>query len=69
MSIHDSLREHKESLDNLYSEHLETVLSLQETLIRDILPGVVDELRLDPASEDSARQWLHDTGTLSSAPC
>ncbi|OCH91704.1 hypothetical protein OBBRIDRAFT_728303 [Obba rivulosa] len=64
MSMHDLLQEHKNLLDDLYNEHLETVLALQDTLINDILPGLVDEFRLNPASEARAREWLQDTAFL-----
>lgn len=63
MSIHESLREYKDQLDKLYEEHLETVRALQDTLIHDILPDVVNELSLGPRSEARAREWLEDTGT------
>ncbi|EMD33718.1 hypothetical protein CERSUDRAFT_117796 [Gelatoporia subvermispora B] len=64
MSIHDSLREYKDQLDKLYEEHLETVRALQDTLIHDILPDVVNELSLGQRSETRAREWLEDTDSL-----
>ncbi|KZT29158.1 CRAL/TRIO domain-containing protein [Neolentinus lepideus HHB14362 ss-1] len=50
-----------EALNVLYQKHLQTVQSLQNTLLDYILPGVVDELSLDESGECWARSWLEDT--------
>ncbi|KAH9058771.1 CRAL-TRIO domain-containing protein, partial [Lactarius vividus] len=44
----------------LYFEHRETVQDLQNTLLTQILPNVVDELGLDKATRERAEEWLHD---------
>lgn len=46
-----------------YHANLEDVYSLQDTLIRDILPTVADELELSPESQDWGKEWLSDTRT------
>jgi len=38
------------------------VLDLQASLIRDILPSVVDEFGLGPDATEWAAEWLNDTG-------
>ncbi|TFK53555.1 CRAL/TRIO domain-containing protein [Heliocybe sulcata] len=54
------LRANCEALNALYQKHLQTVQSLQNTLLDYILPGVVDELGLDESAELWARTWLED---------
>ncbi|KAH8995766.1 CRAL-TRIO domain-containing protein, partial [Lactarius akahatsu] len=44
----------------LYFEHRETVQDLQNTLLTQILPNVVDEHGLDKAARERAEEWLHD---------
>ncbi|KAH9083934.1 CRAL-TRIO domain-containing protein, partial [Lactarius deliciosus] len=44
----------------LYFEHRETVQDLQNTLLTQILPNVVDELGLDKAARERTEEWLHD---------
>jgi hypothetical protein len=51
---------HKKLLEQ-YSSSINGVLSLQATLIGDILPGIEDELDLDAENAKWAREWLNDT--------
>ena len=44
-----------------YHTHLQDVRTLQETLICDILPSVVDEFELEPEAIEWAKEWLSDT--------
>ncbi len=63
MSIIEVLREKEEQLADLYQTNIESARSLQETLGREILPGLVDELNLDEEGEQRARSWLYDLRT------
>lgn len=45
-----------------YNSNIQSVLALQTTLIRDILPSVTDELGLSPEATEWAKEWLEDTG-------
>ena len=63
MSIIDVLREKEEHLAALYQSNFESAQNLQETLGRDILPGLVDELSLDEEGEQRAKSWLYDLRT------
>jgi hypothetical protein len=47
-------------LNSLYFDHRETVQHLQNALLTQILPNVVDELGLDKAARVWAEKWLHD---------
>ncbi|KAK2464172.1 hypothetical protein APHAL10511_003629 [Amanita phalloides] len=64
MSIQDRLQINHENLLKQYHANIETVSSLQATLLRDILPFVSDELRLGPEATEWAKFWLYDTSTL-----
>lgn len=59
MSIR-AIQDHYTHLNSLYWDHRETVQHLQNTLLTQILPNVVDELGLDKAARDWAEEWLHD---------
>lgn len=63
MSILEVLREKEEQLAELYHTNVVSTRSLQETLEREILPGLVDELSLDEEGEQRARPWLYDLRT------
>ncbi|KAI1795508.1 CRAL/TRIO domain-containing protein [Ganoderma leucocontextum] len=64
MSVIEVLREKEEQLAELYQGNIETARSLQETLRREILPGLVDELNLDEEGEQRARSWLYDLQSI-----
>ncbi|PFH49760.1 hypothetical protein AMATHDRAFT_76020 [Amanita thiersii Skay4041] len=64
MDIHEHLQANRQRLLEQYNTNLETVLALQATLLRDILPSVRDELDLSPDATEWARDWLCDTSTL-----
>ncbi|KAI9455473.1 CRAL-TRIO domain-containing protein [Lactarius psammicola] len=55
-----AIQDHHFLLNSLYSDHRETVQHLQNALLTQILPNVVDELGLDKAARDRAEEWLHD---------
>jgi len=61
MDIRSLLQANCDRLLEQYHSNLEAVLSLQATLIRDILPSVTDELELDPDATEWAKEWLKDT--------
>ena len=65
MDIQNLLQANCERLLEQYQSNLRDVRVLQETLVNDILPDVVDELSLGPEETDWARSWLNDTCTLS----
>lgn len=62
MESNASLRHNHEKLVNLYHEHLQTVRSLQRTVVDDIVPGILDELELGSDAAEWAREWADDTG-------
>lgn len=64
MIIQDLLQANYEKLLEQYNRNLEGVLSLQVTLIRDILPSIKDELELSPEATEWAKEWLEDTCTF-----
>lgn len=64
MDIQELLKANSEQLLATYNEHIDQVLDLQATLIRDILPSVVDEFELGPEATEWAREWLNDTGIV-----
>lgn len=66
MSIHSTLQSHIEALHTLYERNFQVVRGLQRTLSDEILPGLKDELQLDPEKVAAARQWLGDTRTCPS---
>ncbi|KAH8993346.1 hypothetical protein EDB86DRAFT_2930077 [Lactarius hatsudake] len=55
-----AIQDHHSRLNSLYFEHRETVQDLQNTLLTQILPNVVDELGLDKAARERTEEWLHD---------
>jgi len=61
MNIQSLLQANHERLLEQYTHNLEAVLTLQATLIRDILPSVEDELQLSPEATEWAKEWLQDT--------
>jgi hypothetical protein len=65
MDIRNTLQANSKRLLLSYYENIDHVLDLQTTLIRDILPSVVDELELGPDATEWAVEWLKDTGTVS----
>jgi hypothetical protein len=59
----DALRTAHDELASQYRTHIGAVRELQRTLLMDVLPGVLDELGIDSVeTEESAREWLSDTG-------
>jgi retinaldehyde-binding protein 1 len=64
MEIQDLLQSNSIKLLTTYRENMHHVLDLQATLIRDILPSLVDELDLGPDATEWAMEWLKDTGTI-----
>ncbi|KAF8629903.1 hypothetical protein AX15_003255 [Amanita polypyramis BW_CC] len=64
MVIQERLKICHESLLDQYHANIEVVLTLQATLLRDILPSVEDELDLGPDATEWAKEWLYDTLTL-----
>ncbi|KAF9462463.1 CRAL-TRIO domain-containing protein [Collybia nuda] len=64
MTTRDLLRANHEKILEQYRSNLEGLLTLQTTLIYDILPSVVDELGLGPDASEWAKQWLEDTSSL-----
>ncbi|KAF8893464.1 CRAL-TRIO domain-containing protein [Infundibulicybe gibba] len=47
-----------------YHSNLQNIVSLQTTLLRDILPSIADELQLNPDATEWAKEWLLDTSTM-----
>ncbi|KAF9010630.1 CRAL-TRIO domain-containing protein [Cyathus striatus] len=64
MDIQSRLQHNCERLLVSYRENLEDILNLQATLIRDILPSVMDELELPPDATEWAKEWLRDTSSI-----
>lgn len=60
LNVSQAIRAHNDALTNLYFQHAETVQHLQNTLLTQILPNVVDELGLGKSARDWAREWLQD---------
>ena len=63
METHERLRKNRDYLLHQYNSNLEDILNLQDTLIRDILPSITDELELCPEAVKWATDWLCDTCT------
>jgi len=63
MEIRDLLWANSTGLLRIHRENINHVLDLQASLIRDILPSVVDEFGLGPDATEWATEWLNDTGT------
>ncbi|KAF5351795.1 hypothetical protein D9756_007633 [Leucocoprinus leucothites] len=64
MEIQDLLKTNSIRLLATYHENINNVLDLQVTLIRDILPSVVDEFDLNPDATEWATEWLNDTASI-----
>ena len=60
LSVSRAVRAHDAALTNLYLRHRETVLHIQNTLLSQILPNVLDELALGDAAHDWVQEWLQD---------
>jgi hypothetical protein len=60
LSVSQAIRAHNVALTNLYFHHRETVLHIQNTLLTQILPNVLDELALGHRARDWAQEWLQD---------
>ncbi|KJA20016.1 hypothetical protein HYPSUDRAFT_142747 [Hypholoma sublateritium FD-334 SS-4] len=58
------LQRNSDAILEQYHANLEDVYRLQDTLIRDILPTVADELELSPESQDWGKEWLSDTPSI-----
>lgn len=63
MCTREVLHANYEKLLSQYNSNVGAVLSLQATLICDILPSVTDELELGPEATEWAKEWLEDTCT------
>jgi len=61
MDIHSLLHANCKKLLEQYTSNIDGVLFLQATLIKDVLPGVADELELDTESIRWAKDWLEDS--------
>ena len=55
-----AIQDHHLRLNSLYFDHRETVQHIQNALLTQILPNVVDELGLDKAARGLAEEWVHD---------
>lgn len=62
----ENMRLAHEALMTQFREHTETIQILQHRLRNDILPGVLDELRVPDGlafeEERRARDWINDSG-------
>lgn len=58
--MYHDIQHHHLRLNSLYFDHRETVQDIQNSLLTQILPNVVDELGLDKVARDLAEEWLHD---------
>jgi hypothetical protein len=65
MDIRSLLQANHDAFLELHSAQIGAVLTLQHTLIRDILPSVADELELDTWQIAWLQEWLQDTGECS----
>jgi len=63
LTVPQAIRNHNAALTDLYFQHRETVRQLQNALLTQVLPNVVDELGLDNAARDWAQEWLQDDRT------
>lgn len=63
LTVPQTIRNHNVALTRLYFHHRETVQQLQNTLLTQVLPNVVDELGLGNAARDWAQEWLQDNRT------
>jgi len=64
MDIYSLLNANCGKLLQQYHSNLEAVLSLQATLINDILPDVKLDLNLDAEATEWAKDWLQDTSSV-----
>ncbi|KAJ8461843.1 hypothetical protein ONZ51_g11278 [Trametes cubensis] len=64
MSIEERLHAQHNLLMEAYQNNIASARTIQQTLLRDILPGLVDELELDEESEARARLWLNDLESM-----
>ena len=55
-----AIQDHHLHLNSLYFDHRETVQHIQNALLTQILPNVVDELGLDKVARGLAEEWVHD---------
>jgi hypothetical protein len=60
LAVSQAIRKHNARLTDLYLQHRETVQQLQNALLTQILPNVIDELGLGDAARDWAQEWLQD---------
>jgi hypothetical protein len=60
ITVSQAIRKHNAALTNLYFQHRETVRQLQNALLSQIFPNVIDELGLGDAARDWAQEWLQD---------
>ena len=63
LPVSQVIRGHNAALADLYGQHRETVQQLRNALLTQILPNVIDELGLDNAARDWAKEWLQDDRT------
>lgn len=63
MDIYSLLQANCDRLLEQYQTNVRDVRMLQETMLKDILPSVVDELSLGKEEVDWAKSWLKDTCT------
>lgn len=64
MDIYSLLKKNNENLLKQYKENLELTLSLQNTLLHEVLPHLQDELQLGTDVVAWAREWVEDTRAL-----
>lgn len=64
MDIHSLLEKNNEKLLKQYKENLELTLSLQNTLLHQVLPHLQDELQLGTDVIAWAKEWVEDTREL-----
>ncbi|KAF9564738.1 CRAL/TRIO domain-containing protein [Agrocybe pediades] len=64
MDTRSRLQTNRDALLEQYHSNLEDIYTLQDTLIRDILPSVTDELALTPEVQEWAKEWLSDTSSM-----
>ncbi|KAF8902909.1 CRAL-TRIO domain-containing protein [Gymnopilus junonius] len=64
METRKRLQKNRDALLEQYHTNLDDVYNLQDTLIRDVLPSVTDELELGPEAQEWAKEWLSDTSSI-----
>ena len=63
MDCRTALEGNYNELSKLYAEHAEDVRTLRLTLLRRILPNILEEGALDSeAGVENARDWMEDDG-------